>query len=235
MSTNHVLSSGEASLAIARVAFLRVVRGRVVWVVAGLALLPIVFAILLKLLDAGDAWPGLVELWATLLVILPPVLLGGAIGEEIEEKTGTYLWCRPLPRWSIIVGKLVALVPALWVILTVSLMVPFAIFPDHGSDGSAVRVLGAVVLGTLAASAATAGIATLAPRWGTIIAIAYLLVIDRPLAFFDASISKISIAYHALCLAGVHGGESATEAVLWVLGLSTFWMGLALWRVRRME
>ena len=111
----------------------------------------------------------------------------------------------------------------------------YAIFSSEaGQDGPA-RVIAAILLGTVGASAITAGIATLAPKWGTIVSIAYLVIIDRQLAWFDASISKISIAYNSLCLAGVHKGESALEAAIWLVGLSAVWMTIAVLRIRRME
>src|SRR5207237_965006 len=46
-----------------------------------------------------------------ILAILPPLFVSSSIGEEIEDRTTTYLWSRPLARWTVVGGKLLALVP----------------------------------------------------------------------------------------------------------------------------
>ena len=67
------------------------------------------------------------------------------------------------------------------------------------------------VLGTTAAAAITTGIATLAPRAGTVLALGYLVFIDRTFAWWELSVSKLSITYHSLRLSGVFGEvESVT-------------------------
>jgi ABC-2 type transport system permease protein len=235
-SKNHVLGGGEASMAVAAVTFRRMMRGRILWVIGGLSLLPFAVAGMAKLADSDpvDAWDGIVAIWSYLIAILVPLLLAGSIGEEIEERTASYLWSRPLPRWSIIGGKLVALVPTLWIILTASLLVTTTLY-SIGLDEPA-RILGACVLGVTALSAVTAGIASLTPRVGTLIALGYLVILDRNLAWFSGAIAKVSIAYHMLNLAGVHKAHEATlEAAAWLIGMSVVWMGVAAWRIRRIE
>ncbi len=233
---NAVLGGAEASFAIARVALLRAMRGRALWVVAGLALIPLGYAGLAHAGDQtpGDAWRYIVEIWMYLVAILVPVLLAGSIGEEIEERTASYLWSRPLPRWSIIGGKLVALVPVLWVIMAASLLITCALYPN-GLDDPA-RVVLSVLLGILAAAAVTACISAFAPKYGTLLGLAYLVLLDRNLAWFSASVGKISIAFHVLNLAGVHpANEPMVESIAWLCGLSLVWVALAALRVRRME
>jgi ABC-type transport system involved in multi-copper enzyme maturation permease subunit len=236
---NAVLGGVEATMAIVRVAFIRMLRGRSLWVVAGMSLLPLAFAALLRDKESSvDHWRSVISFWAYFQAILPPVLLGSAIGEEIEEKTMTYLWSRPLPRWSIIAGKLVALVPVLWVILSISVILPFyATVPDAGAHTDLLyRSIGSVVLGTTAAAAITTGIATLAPRAGTVLALGYLVFIDRTFAWWELSVSKLSITYHSLRLSGVFGEvESVPVAMLWLTGISLFWLGIAAFQVRRIE
>jgi ABC-type transport system involved in multi-copper enzyme maturation permease subunit len=235
---NHVLGGVEGALAIAAVAFKRMLRGKALWVVAGMAVLPFLFSVPMKEPSIPQHWGKVVAFWGYLLAMLPPVLLASAIGEEIEERTMTYLWSRPLPRWSIVGGKMVAILPILWIVLAAALLAPFyARFPDAGAHGTVLaRSMAAVVLGTIGVAAVTAGLATLVPRYGTVVSLAYLVFVDRTLAFFDASISKLSVTYHAIRLTGMWGdAQPFMQSVGWILALSAAWMGIAVWRIRRLE
>jgi len=89
----------------------RLTRGKALWIAAGLAALPVVFAVVLQ--GAGrSASPS--ELFAPtmlLFAVLPALLVGASVGEEIEDRTSTYLWSRPIARWAVLAGKLCALTP----------------------------------------------------------------------------------------------------------------------------
>lgn len=236
--SNRVLGGLEASLAVSRVTTLRTLRGRALWVVVGLSTLPFLWSLIMRDRSVDDDWGAVMAFWGYLLAVLPPVLLAGAIGEEFEEKTSAYLWSRPLPRWSIIVGKIIALLPPLWVVLGISLVIPFyALFPDAGDHGSIlVRSMIAVVAGTIGAGAVTAGLAALAPRYGTVLSLAYLVFIDRTLGWLDAKIALVSVTYHSLRISGVYGeGFSVAKGLSWIAGISAVWLAIALWRVRRLE
>ena len=237
--SNHVLGGVEASLAIAKVAFKRVLRGRAIAVVAGMSVgVPMLILAQAKAGDAKppDAWRAIVETWAYLLAILTPILMGGSISEEIEERTAAYLWSRPLPRWSIVIGKLTALVPLMVVLMAVAVFLPGLLGYKAQLTADLGRVIAAVVIGTIAAAAVTAGITAMTPRHGTLLTLGYLVLIDRTLAWSEASIGKISIAHHILNLAGVHpANQSVGESIGWLAGLSAFWIGLAVWRIRQME
>lgn len=236
--TNHVLGGGEASIAIARVTLLRTLRGKSLWLVLGLALLPEIFGLLALKQHELRAWGEVMRIWAYLIAVIPPILLASMIGEEIEERTMAYLWSRPLPRWSVIAGKLLALVPILWLVLAIAMIVPFytTIGPEASSHP---EVLGhsllAVVLGTSAAAATTVGLATLAPRFGVVLSLGYLHLVDGTLALLDTSISRLSVTHNSLRLAGVLGDGPDYAAVGWLVGISTVWMIVAAWRIRRIE
>ena len=238
MSANHVLGGVEGTLAIAGVAFKRMLRGKALWVVAAMAALPFLSTATLEDPSVPEHWGGVIAFWGYLLAILPPVLLASAIGEEIEERTMTYLWSRPIPRWSIVGGKVLAILPILWIVLAAALTIPFYVrFPDAGEHGTIfARTMAAVVLGTVGVAAVTAGLATLVPRHGTVVSLAYLVFVDRTLAWFDASICKLSVTYNALRLSGMWGdAQPIAQSVGWLLGVSALWMGIAVWRIRRLE
>lgn len=237
MSETKILGGLDASLAIAKVTLTRTLRGRALWVVLALSALPFFYASAIRVDDVHDIGRVL-PIWALLLVILPPVLLASAIAEEIEERTMSYLWSRPIPRWSIVIGKMIALVPILWIALGASILAAyFGHVPGAAENTELVtRLIAMVLLSTLGASAVTVGITTLVPRFGTIIAIAYLLFVDAPLGGIDASIRRVSVLGNAIDLAGV--GDHTTTALtasLWLVGWIAFWIGLAAARIRRLE
>jgi ABC-type transport system involved in multi-copper enzyme maturation permease subunit len=236
--SNRVLGGGEATFAIARVTMKRTLRGVALWVVLAMSLLPELYG--LAALQDHDLqhWPDVMMIWGYLNVLIPPVLLAGMIGEEIEERTIAYLWSRPLPRWSVIAGKLVALVPVLWLILAVAMVIPFytAVGPEAADHPDLlVHSLLAVVLGTSAAAATTVGLATLAPRFGMVLALGYLHLVDGTLALLDTSISRLSVLHNSLNLAGTIGTEPDYASIGWLIGLMAVWMTVTAWRIRRIE
>lgn len=236
-ATNRVLGGAEASLAIAGVTLRRLLRGRALWVVLLMSALPPLYALTQDVTDLQDFGVVLAS-WALLLGILPPVLLASAIGEEVEERTMSYLWSRPLPRWSIVIGKMVALVPILWLALGAALLVPFYTSVPGAAEETTVaaQLVAMVVLATCGAAAVTAGLTTILPRHGTIVSIAYLLFVDEPLAAIDASISRLSVVYNAIHLSGVaEEGASFGTSLAWLLGLIAVWVGIAVWRIRSLE
>jgi ABC-2 type transport system permease protein len=172
-----------------------------------------------------------------LVMLLPPILLAHTIGEEIEERTMAYLWSRPLPRWSILLGKMVALTPILSFLMCLALVVPFFVL-FGGAAGDHVDLLtGAmlsVVVATIAASGVTAGLATLVPRFGTVLGIGYLVLVDGTLAAIDTSISKLSVTYNAAALSGSYDPANYA-AIGWLAGITAVWLGVAAWRIRRIE
>jgi ABC-type transport system involved in multi-copper enzyme maturation permease subunit len=228
----------EATLAIAKVTLLRLSRGKSLWVAIGMALLPLGFAAIRSGEQALTLWRGVMAFWAYFLAILPPVLLASSIGEEMEDRTMTYLWSRPFARWTILAGKFLAIVPVLWLVLTISVVVPFFVaVPDPMAHTDVLtRTIVAVLLATMTAAAITTGIATLVPRYGTVLSLGYLVFIDRTFGWFDISISKLSMTYHTLRVTGVFPEqESMLEAVLWMSGISAFWLAVAAFQVRRIE
>ena len=141
------------------------------------------------------------------------------------------------PRWSILTGKLVALVPILWLIGAAGLMLPwFTVFGRLASEHPSVltdSLIGSA-FGAIGLAAITTALTTLAPKHGTSLSITYLLFVDGTLSHFDAKISNVSVLFHSRQLA-LATSEGAGTAIGWILGLAAFWMMIAVWRVRRLE
>lgn len=204
----------------------RLFRGRALWVSVLIASLPVVLAAGLK----GTSDSGPAEFVQFLVMaLLPPMFVASSLGEEIEDRTTTYLWSRPLARWTIVVGKLLALAP-LAIILVVG---GFALTYQILDKPLPAHILGAMAGGTFAIAALSAGLATLVPKHGMALSIVYLVVFDIPLGALPSSISGISITRQVSEIIDADSGIARPAITLAVV--AALWIGVALWRIRRLE
>ena len=224
--SNGVPSSASALLTLVGVTWRRFARGRAVWVAVVIAALPVLMGAVI-----GDPDPVTV---ITMLVmgLLPPVFVASTIGEELEERTSTYLWSRPLPRWTLLIGKLLALAPIASVLIALGWVV--AIQVATGAPPSA-RSIAAFAIGGLVISAMSAGIGTLVPKHGMALSIVYFVVIDLAVGAIPASVQSISITRHVRQLAGLDDPGTLGEPAITLLIISTVWLAVGLWRIRRLE
>jgi ABC-type transport system involved in multi-copper enzyme maturation permease subunit len=214
------------------------------WVAAFFALAPIGLAVLLVQAGHGVKWDDLFGPFALLCAIVPPLFTASTVAEEIEDRTYTYLWSRPLPRWSVLVGKLLATVPIAAVLLAITALLCYQL-AHRGESAShpwptaaAGKAVLAASLAALTLSMVSGGIAVLMPRHGIGVAYAYLLVLDIPLGAMPFSIANLSMTRHVFTLGGARDGSpdaSPTAAAIWLLCIGTFWLVLGLWRISRSE
>jgi len=114
---------------------------------AGLALIPLLLAVTFQLSEPdveADRWTArtlYVSLVLTAVLPLTALLLGAStIGDELEDGTAIYLLAKPIPRWQVLLPKLLAS----WVVTTV-LVLPAAVvagFISLGGEGSSSLVVG---------------------------------------------------------------------------------------------
>lgn len=221
----------------------RLLRGRMLWVAGVFALGPIVFATAVAQSNHQIGWK---ELFASLVLlsgIVPPLFSASSVADEIEDRTFTYLWSRPLPRWSMLIGKLLATIPMAAALLMVTTALSYQLGqagapPDQPWPASALpRALGAVGLAAVSLSMTSGSVAVLMPRHGLGVAYAFL-VLDLSLGAMPFSIANLSITHHIGIVAGLGGSDvpsSAGSSVVWLLAIGTFWLLLGLWRVARSE
>jgi ABC-2 type transport system permease protein len=224
---------------LAGVTLRRALRGRTLWVAAVIALLPIGYALLLReraRLDGGElAIPREIFAFEQLvLAVLPALFVAASIGEDVEDRTATYLWSRPVPRWSILTGKLVAFVPLIWAITLASWTL--AVLAGTGELPAASTQL-ALALGGGALAIVAAGIATLAARYAMALTICYMLFFDFPLGVMPAAIQNVSISQHGRAIAGYASDPEliAIDPVLGTAMLATVWALIGLARIRQLE
>ncbi len=225
----------SATRVIAQVTARRMVRGRALWVGALISLLPIGFAALTAARRESEvAEPATVfNMVQLLLAVLPALFVASSIGEDIEDRTITYLWSRPVPRWSVLVDKLLATLPVVWVLSIASWIAASYAGGNEPSPESCVALL----LGGSALAIIAATIATLAPRYGMALTVVYMLFFDLPLGVMPAAIKNLSITEHGRTIADFKGlaEDSPTSAAIGIAVVGAVWGLIGLWRIRRLE
>src|SRR5262249_17321703 len=132
----------------------------------------------------GRFGPGLfdeaIEIYLVLLLPLAPVLLASSVvGEEIEDRTFTYLWARPAPRAALVLGKCtvyaLALEPAFLVGVLATFAVALARTPDEivPSLPHLGRIAATIALGVPVYTGVAAGVGTLLVRRPVLAGLAY--------------------------------------------------------------
>jgi len=214
---------GSALSALARVTLTRTFRSALPWIAVVIAALPAAVVAALKGHGADEALP-------LVLVVLPAMFVAPALGEEIEDRTGAYLWSRPLPRWTIVAGKLLALAP-----LCAALVAAGAILAALAGD-AALRspvVIVAYTLGTLGACACAAGVALRLPRHAMIFSLCYL-ALDWIAGRFVGSLHLVTVTYATRTIAGQTESGLAT-GVIALAAISAVWLAFAFARIGRIE
>lgn len=231
-----------AAMLLARLTFKRLLHSRSALVTITFALLPVAYAFA----AAEQSKATGLELWSTafevsllLLAIGPPLHLSPAVAEEVEGKTYTYLWSRPFPRWSLIVGKLVILVPVLCVLLGAMLTAVFVASFQSNAEAFANTLVNGVIgmsVGVATMSCVSVGLGTLVPKHPVAVSLGYVFVIDFVLDELPFALQNLSVAHQVQQIAKVDEvPDPLLPAVLWCVGMSAVWLALALWRVSRAE
>ena len=111
MSERAVPSTSQAVWTLAAVTLKRLGRGKALWIGGLLAALPVLSASVLHARRFAASPDDLFKPTTLLLVLLPAMFIGASLGEEIEDRSSTYLWSRPIARGAVLAGKLCALTP----------------------------------------------------------------------------------------------------------------------------
>ena len=172
-------------------------------------------------------------------VLLPlvAVIVGTAvIGSELDDGTIVYLLAKPIPRWRIVVVKL--LVAWVVVMLLVAPAIAVAGLIGHSDANLAIGYALAAAFGALEYTAAFLALSLVTSR-ALVTGLAYVVVWEGVVAGLFAGTRVLSIRQHALAVADALGGEGAVDAELGVavavaVGLVVVLLAAAL-VVRRLE
>jgi ABC-2 type transport system permease protein len=186
-------------------------RGRRLFVLSVLFLLPSVLAALLRLAPQPPK-PGDVE-FALVFVLIPHALVtltallyaAGIVQDEVEEQTLTYLLLRPLPRWALYVTRLAVtwlVTCALTGVFTTLVFVVIWWGLPEWSEVPA-RAAKAVALLMLAqvAYCALFGVLGLWTRRALLAGLAYIVAFEGLLANFDLVVRRLTVNYYFRVLA----------------------------------
>ncbi len=228
MSSNGVPSTAAVLATLMRVTWRRLLRGRALWVSVVLAMLPVLLAAVLAGRDINLEPIQVVQF--LVLTVLPPMFVASSLGEEIEERTTTYLWSRPMSRWTVVVGKLLALAPIAMVLIVGGWFLAVQVKTGEPPRPITLVAFGA---GALAIATMSAGLATLVPRHGMALSIVYLVIIDLAIGAIPASIQNISITRQVTLIA--EPGTELLRPAIMMLAIAGIWLAVALWRIRRLE
>ncbi|MEX0760922.1 MAG: ABC transporter permease [Dehalococcoidia bacterium] len=205
-------------------------RTRLTWIVL-LAAAPAVLAAWMNLADTGLTVTDMTNIIMSNLVIsavLPVVIVLLAIaafGNELEDRTLSYLMLKPVPRWKIAVPKLLATVIAGGGLVALS----GGIAAYFASDGDVSRALVAALglfLGASAYAAAFTWLGLLTTQ-GLAFGLLYAFIWEASLANFLSGIKFLSIRQYTMGV--MHGLEPSffDDRVNGLLSLQAGLIGIA--------
>ena len=173
-------------------------------------------------------------------VLLPlvAVIVGtAAIGSELDDGTIVYLLARPVPRWRIVIVKLLVA----WVVVML-LVVPATLVAGLiGQDDPALAwgFASAAAVGALEYTAVFVALSLVTSR-ALIAGLAYVVVWEGVVAGLFAGTRPLSVRQHALAVAEALGGGNAAGVAEIALGVAIgavvlVTAGAAVLAVRRLE
>ncbi|HEX7901302.1 MAG TPA: hypothetical protein VF950_26320 [Planctomycetota bacterium] len=236
-----------------------ILSGKKLWLAALLAAFPVALAFVVRQAGGWDELDPAFEPYAKPLFLfvthpmltcaLLSLLYGTAIvNADVERKTVTYLFTRPVAKWRIVLGKYLAVVGFLAVPTTLSLGISWLLL---GAPGGA-RFIGGMELAGLGAvtayTAVFALIGTLFRNRPLVVGILYAFVVEGVLSFIPALINTITVTYYLRSvvvralglelpadLARLVGGASLLESSAVLLGIAAAALTLASAVVTRRE
>jgi ABC-type transport system involved in multi-copper enzyme maturation permease subunit len=188
-----------------RLGLKKTLRSRLLWGCLFLLALPLI-AQLIIVATGRNLGPGegktFFSGWLTLLLPLAAILASYAgVAEEVESQTITYLYSRPLKRWSLPAGKLLAAVllfgPAALILLALGAHLSPAGAPPLSG------LLPAAVLATLVYSALALCAGALVPRHAVLASLGLLALLDMGLTHVPGITQTLTPSFHLKNLAGL--------------------------------
>lgn len=215
MAEHSLPTVGQSIGIYRRMHWTRLKRGRLKWAALVLLALPVV-GTAVALPFARDLFDNVLDVYFRfLLPFLPALGASAMVSEEIESKTFTFIFARPARRWTMVVGKYLALVVPLIIGFAISITATYALsmLRSSGEDFSAglghlARVLTAATLGVIVFGALAAVIGSWFTRHPFLAVMLYLLLIEALVGSLPVIINLLAISWHLRNLAGLPLPES---------------------------
>ena len=191
-----------------------------------ISLFPVGLAYLLVRLgdvDQGGLVEGVVEglVVSLVLPLVTMVLATGAFGNEVEDRTLSLLTTKPVPRWSLVLSKLMSTIVVAGPIMVIVAVVVTALPPDREGGVIVAAAVGAAVAVVVYASVFTwAGLVTTkALAFGLV----YVLLWEALITTFLSGTRYLSIRSYAIGV--MHGMEGSPFNADLAIGFSTAAVG----------
>jgi ABC-2 type transport system permease protein len=187
-----------------------------------LCLVPVGLALLARVRglpgDSVDRAVAVVELLIvrTVLPLVALVLGTSAIGSELEDGTAIHLLTKPVARWRIVVGKLLAAAPAAALLVAGStLLTGLLIGGERGAGPVTIALAIAVAIGALLYVAVFVALSVITSR-ALIVGLIYVVLWEGLLAGLFEGTQALSIRQYTMAIAGAldPSGVIAAEAPL---------------------
>lgn len=197
----------RTSMLLFRMHLTQVVRSRRLLVLFVLAVLPPLIAWLgLRFGPGADGARGpdvlrTVVLFLHIQVVLPILALvagSAVVTEEIENRTITYLFSRPIPRAALLLGRWLATLVVVLALLLLSALAVVQAVTFHGQEAPAdlvLRILWALALGGAVYSALGAVLGVFLKR-PMIVCLGYAFAFEVGLANVPGSTQRLSLQYY---------------------------------------
>jgi ABC-type transport system involved in multi-copper enzyme maturation permease subunit len=187
-----------------------------------LAIIPIAFAFTLtRFVGPNEKFPVAFVVWMLVGQVVCPltalIFASALVSEEVEDRTITYLFSRPIPRASLLVGRWLASMVVTGTLLAISTCATQYLMMTHFTGAHAVGpwlevslpMLAAVLLGAAVYSAAFAAIGAVL-KYPMILGLLYIGVIDLLLVNFPlpGNIQRLAVQFHLRSLIRGFGVEA---------------------------
>ena len=220
-------------------------------IVSLLALLPVVLALVTRLFapsdeaDAGEFITGIVDalLVAGILPLVTMALATASFGNEVEDKTPSYIMLKPVSRWKIVLPKMLAPVLVAGPIVVISGVAATFIGLDSGIE-TPLAVGAALLIGVVAYSSVFTWAGLITTR-ALSFAIVYVFLWEGVVTTFISGARYLSVrgytlaAMHGLDESGLESiGERVIEfpaAIGGAVLVTVVFFGLSVWRLRKMD
>jgi ABC-2 type transport system permease protein len=150
-----------------------------------------------------------------LLPIVAVIVGTAAIGSELDDGTIVYLLARPVPRWRIVIVKLLVAWAVVMILVVPATLVAGLIGQDDPS--LAIGFAAAAAVGALEYTAVFVALSLLTSR-ALVVGLAYVVVWEGVVAGLFAGTRPLSVRQHALAVAEALGGVDAAGIAEVALG-----------------
>ncbi|MDQ3035610.1 MAG: hypothetical protein M3Y87_24605 [Myxococcota bacterium] len=237
MSAPPVPDLGTATLAMLRLSWTRLVRGRKLRLGIVATVLVVVAAIAARYAAEGSAATDVVEagvrvgFFGLLVYLLPFLFTSGTIAEEVESRTFSFLALRPAGRIAVALGKYIAGAGMSVILLAGGVLLlhvaAYATEPTPMIDElpGTLRTIGAITLLALCYSAICMFWGSLAVQASGLVSALHLATLEFGLSFWPGFLRFGSMSYLAAQIAGLPKGGFAPD---WVPDIETWVCGVVI-------